>query len=460
VTTSTETIQSVDPHRPSDVVTEFRPAGMDVVDKLVATARAAAGPWRAETAVVRGKALGRVAAALEQRGEDLSELVVREVGKPIAEARGEVARAIDIFRYYSQMILAPEGETFPATMRDAWLLTRRHPIGVVALITPWNFPLAIPAWKLAPALGYGNAVILKPASAATAVGGLLHEIVAEILPPGVFQVVRGDSRTGTFVVEHPGVDGVSFTGSVEVGRFIAERCARRGARSQCEMGGQNASVVLRDTPFDGASEMIAYAAMGYAGQKCTATSRVIVEEAIYEGFRDQLIGAVEAMKVEDPWDESCKIGPLISAPARETALNAIASSTGRVLIGARPLSNEGYYLAPTLVEVEDARDVLVTDEVFAPVAALVRATSAEDAVRRANEGQYGLVAAIYTNDLDRALTLADQIEAGLIRVNAPTSGVDYHVPFGGAKASSMGPREQGLAAQAFYTQDRTILIAP
>jgi alpha-ketoglutaric semialdehyde dehydrogenase len=460
VRTSTGTIQSVDPHRPGDVVTEFRPAGPAAVDRQVETARAAAASWGKETALVRGKALDRVAADLARHSEDLAELVVREVGKPIAEARGEVARAIDIFRYFAQMVLAPEGNTFPASTRGAWLLTRRYPVGVVALITPWNFPLAIPAWKLAPALGYGNAVILKPAPAATAVGDLVHEIATESLPPGVFQLVRGDDETGELLVEHSGVGGVSFTGSIEVGRVIAERCARRGVPSQCEMGGQNASVVLRDAPFERASQMIAYAAMGYAGQKCTATSRVIVEEAIYGEFRDHLVGAVEALKVEDPWDESCTIGPLISAPARETALDAIASSTGRVVTGARAVGHEGYYLAPTLVEVEDARDVLVTDEVFAPVAALMRAASAEEAVRRANEGRHGLVAAIYTGDLDRALTLADQIEAGLVRVNAPTSGVDYHVPFGGAKASSIGPREQGLAAQAFYTQDRTILIAP
>lgn len=453
-------IRSIDPHHPEDVVTEFEPAGPDLINRLVSAARGPAAAWSAETALARGRALDCVAASLQQRSEELAALIVREVGKPITEARTEVGRAVDIFRYYAQMVLAPEGDTFPATTRGAWLLTRRYPVGVFALITPWNFPLAIPAWKLAPALGYGNAVILKPAHAATAVAELLHEIAKVHLPPDVFQVARGNGQTGSLLIEHAGVDGVSFTGSVEVGRAIAELCARRGVPCQCEMGGQNASVVLADARLDRTAEMIAYAAMGYAGQKCTATSRVIVEQAIYDDFRDRLVGAVEALNVEDPWDESCTVGPLISASAREVALEAIGSSTGTLMTGGRPVGHDGFYLAPTLIEVEGNRDVLIRDEVFAPVAALVRAPSADVAIDIANDVQYGLVAAVYTNDLNRALTVADRIVAGLLRVNAPTSGVDYHVPFGGAKASGLGPREQGLAARAFFTQDRTILIAP
>ena len=454
------TITSLNPHDPTDVVGEWEPTDARGVDAAVARARAAANGWRSTPAGTRGKALADIADALETHADEIVRLTVREVGKPVTEARGEVARAVSIFRYYAQIVLAPDGQTLPAADPDAWLIARRYPLGVCVLITPWNFPVAIPVWKLAPAIGYGNAVLMKAASAGTAVATRLYEIASAHLPDDVFQLVHGDGTTGRALVEHPDVAAVSFTGSVPVGMDIARRVAERGARVQCEMGGQNPSIVLGDADLDRAATMIAYASMGCAGQKCTATSRVIVEEPVYDAFRDRLIAAVDALQVLDPADERTLVGPVIDDGARAQALQAVERSGGRVLTGGTALDGAGFYLAPTLVELEEPSGPLAKEEVFAPVAAVIKASSPEAAVDIGNDVRFGLVASIFTSDLRAALTLTNRVEAGLIRVNAPTSGVDFHAPFGGSKGSSIGPREQGLAARDFYTESRTLLIVP
>ncbi len=453
-------LRSINPHRPSDVVHEFEAADPAAVGAAVDRAMKAFQNWRDQPAFVRGQSLGRVADELERRADELARLVVREVGKPIREAAAEVSRAVAIFRYYAQLVLAPDGETYPAADARAWLLSRRYPVGVCALITPFNFPVAIPAWKLAPAIAYGNVVLLKSAHAAIAIALFLEEVAARHLPDGVVQVLPGGSESGGALLDHPDVAAISFTGSLQVGRIVAQRAASRGARVQCEMGGQNASVVLADADLDRAARTIAYAAMGYAGQKCTATSRVIVEAKAYEDMRDRLVAAVQELDVVDPERESTVVGPLINDQARASAVDAVRRGGGKILTGGSPLDHEGFYLAPTLVEVEDPRSPLVQEEVFAPVTAVLKAGSVDDALGLANDVRYGLVAAVFTRDLERALTLASRLEVGLVRVNAPTTGVDYHAPFGGSKASSIGPREQGLAAREFYTETRTILVNP
>jgi acyl-CoA reductase-like NAD-dependent aldehyde dehydrogenase len=331
---------------------------------------------------------------------------------------------------------------------------------VAALITPWNFPVAIPLWKAAPSLAFGNATILKPASAAAATGLALADILGAFLPPGTFQVVLGGAAAAGALIDHPGVAAVSFTGSSQVGRQIRRRAAERGCRVQAEMGGQNPSVVLADADLDRAATAIAYAAMGYAGQKCTATSRVIVEEAVYPRFRDRLAATVQALQVLDPADEKTMVGPVIDDGARTSALAAVAGAGGRVVTGGTALDAPGFYLAPTLVELDRPEGPLATEEVFAPVTALIRTGSADEAISIANAVRYGLVAAVFTSDLGRALRLTRRLEAGMIRVNAPTSGVDFQAPFGGTKESSDGPREQGMAARFFYTESRTVLIVP
>jgi alpha-ketoglutaric semialdehyde dehydrogenase len=454
------TFTSVNPHDPDDVIGEWEAAGEAGVAAAVDRARAAAKVWRETPAAARSAGLAHAAAAMEQRADEITALTIREVGKPVSEARGEVARGVSILRYYSQLALLPDGETLPAADPDALLMARRRPVGIVALLTPWNFPVAIPLWKAAPSLAYGNATILKPSSAAAGTALLLHEIIAPHLPDDVFQVLLGGAGTARPLVEHPDVAAVSFTGSVPVGQDIARRVAARGARMQAEMGGQNPSIVLADADLRKAATTIAYAAMGYAGQKCTATSRVIVEDPVYPEFRDLLATAVTSLQVVDPSAEATLVGPVIDAGARSAALDAVAASGGRVLTGGKPLDGRGYYLAPTLVELDGPTGPLASEEVFAPVAAVISADSADRAIAIANGVRFGLVAAVFTRDLARALRLSNSLDAGMVRVNAPTSGVDFHAPFGGAKESSYGPREQGLAARDFYTESRTVLIMP
>jgi acyl-CoA reductase-like NAD-dependent aldehyde dehydrogenase len=454
------TFNSISPQNPSDIVGSWEAATPSQVDQTVVRARAAARLWKELPTMERSVALGGAAAALERRSDEVVSLVVREVGKPLTEARGEVARAVSILRYYSQLALLPDGETIPGADAAALLMARRRPIGVTALLTPWNFPVAIPIWKAAPSIAYGNATILKPSSAAAATAVLLHEIVSSHLPENVFQVVLGGASAAEPLIDHPDVAGVSFTGSVPVGRAVARRVNDRGGRVQAEMGGQNPSIVLADANLDRAATSIAYASMGYAGQKCTATSRVIVEDEAYDAFRDRLVEEVGSLHVLDPMSPETLVGPVIDEGTRAEALEAVGASGGRVLTGGTALDAPGYFLAPTLVELPEPVGVLAQEEVFAPVAAVIRATSPADAVAIANDVRFGLVAALFTTDLARALRLTNDMEAGMVRVNAPTSGVDFNAPFGGSKESSLGPREQGLAAREFYTESRTVLVMP
>ena len=453
-------ITSRNPHDPADVVGQWPEAGDAEVAAAVDRAAAAAGGWTATSAPARAAALTAAAAALEGRAAAVTDLVIREVGKPRSEAAGEVARGIAILRYFAQAALLPDGDTLPPASPGALLMARHRPVGVTGLVTPWNFPVAIPLWKAAPSLAFGNATVLKPSEESPAVALLLAEILGAHLPAGVFQVVLGAGDTGRALTANPGVAAISFTGSVRAGRDVVARAAGRGTRVQAEMGGQNASVVLADADLERAAAAIAYAAMGYAGQKCTATSRIIVQDAVYGKFRDHLTAAVAALGVVDPGQEGTLVGPVITERARDSALAAVASSGGTLLAGGAALDAVGFYLAPTLVELDSPEGPLATEEVFAPVAALLGADSAESAVRIANGVRYGLVTSLFTQDLGRALRLADQFDAGMVRVNAPTAGVDFHAPFGGAKQSSYGPREQGLAARDFYTETRTVTIVP
>jgi alpha-ketoglutaric semialdehyde dehydrogenase len=453
------THRSLNPHDPTDVVATAEFADRTEVEDVVAAARAASGPWEATVAPERAKMLGQIADRFEQEAEALAQLITREVGKPVVEARGEVARAVAIHRYYAQLALLPGGETYPASAPDTWLLTRRYPLGVCCLITPWNFPLAIPAWKAAPALGYGNVVILKPSPEATAVARRYGEIVRGIVPAGAFALVEGDVDAGEALVGHRDVDAISFTGSRPAGLAVAERALKRNARCQCEMSGHNASIVLADADLDAAARTIAAAAMGYAGQKCTATRRIIVEQSVHEAFRERLLEAVSRLGVVDPASDSCTVGPVINAEARDSALEAVTRIGGEVIAGGAPLDGAaGYYLAPTLTEARDAESA-ATGEIFAPVAIISRAADEADALRQANLGDYGLVAAVFTTSISRAMSFVDGLKVGLARVNASTAGVDFHLPFGGTKASGLGAREQGTAARDFYTELRTVLIS-
>src|SRR5260370_6529926 len=331
------TFTSVNRHNPADILGEWQPSGPAEVQATVGRALSAAAGWRDAPGTARAKALSDAANALEQRSAEVTSLVVREVGKPVSEARGEVARGVAILRYYAQAALLPDGETIPAAAADQLLMARHVPVGIAALLTPWNFPVAIPLWKAAPSLASGTAPIRKPSSAAAATGLAVGEILGSGLPPDVFQVVLGGATTAGALIDHPDVAALSFTGSSEVGRQISRRAAERGCRVQAEMGGQNPSVVLDDADLDRAATAIAYAAMGYAGQKCTATSRVIVTDAVYPQFRDRLAAAIEALQVIDPSDDKTMVGPVIDDGTRANALAAVAGSVRRVITRGRAL---------------------------------------------------------------------------------------------------------------------------
>jgi aldehyde dehydrogenase (NAD+) len=385
------------------------------------------------------------------------------VGKPVGEARGEVARTVAILRYYAQQVLDPDGATYPSPDGRSLLCHRHRPHGVAGLITPWNFPIAIPTWKAAPALAYGNAVVLKPAPESPGVALALAERVAPHLPEGALEVVTGGTAAGEAVVGL--ADVVSFTGSVAAGRAVVERATTRGIPVQAEMGGQNASVVLPDADPARVATTVAAAAMGYAGQKCTATSRVIVV-GDPRPVTDALVAAVDALGVGDPARADTVVGPVITAQARDQVLAATAEAAdhgGRLLTGGNGLpgaDDGGWFVPPTLVSGLPPEDALAQEEVFGPFSLVLPAGDVEEALRITNGVPYGLVTSIFTGDLDRALDLVERVDTGLVKVNAPTSGVDFYAPFGGEKASSYGPREQGKAARDLYTWTQTVTLGP
>jgi aldehyde dehydrogenase (NAD+) len=453
------TVESRSPQAPDDLVVTAPAADREAVARAHATAREAQREWAGAPASERAEGLIAAAASLADAAEEVAELMVREVGKTLAESRAEVTRGVGILRFHAEAALMPDGDThprLPPAPRGTIAMSRRRPRGVAGLITPWNFPLAIPLWKAAPALAYGNAVLLKPSREATASALRLGELLNGHLPRGVFQVLPGGGDTAQAVIDL--ADVVSFTGSTEVGRDVVRAAADRNIPVQCEMGGLNASIVLPDCDPEAVAKVIAGSVMGYAGQKCTATSRIIaVGDA--NGLTEALVAAVDALPVGDPADTNTQVGPVISDGARGRVLEA-ARDGGRVLTGGTPLDRGGYFVAPTLVDRLGPGAVLAREEVFGPIAAILEARDVDDAAALDTGVPYGLVTSVFTGDLDAALRLTDRLRSGLIRINQPTTGVDFHAPFGGSGESSYGPREQGLAARELYTATHTIAIAP
>ncbi|MFI2345733.1 aldehyde dehydrogenase family protein [Streptomyces sp. NPDC019443] len=447
---------SHNPADPTDVLVNIPTPGAFATVDAVERARAAQPDWLNGGAAARSAALTAVATGIEAAADELAELAVREVGKPLAEARAEVARTAAIWRYYAQAPYEPTGAVHEPAAGPGLLLTRRRPHGVAGLITPWNFPFAIPSWKAAPALAVGNVVVLKPAPEATACAQRLAEIVQQSLSAGEFTVLPGGATEGNALVS--AADVVSFTGSTTVGQAVARAATARGIPVQSEMGGLNAALVLPDADIEQAAAHIAAAIAGYAGQKCTATSRVIAVGAALDPLREALSEALRTVPVGDPADPSTVCGPLINEHARDQV--GIAWDGSSVLAGGTVPDGPGWYTAPTLVEKVSAGHRLLREEVFGPIAALLPADDLAHAVRITNSVPYGLVTSVHTADLDTALNGLDQLDTGMIRINAPSNGVDFHLPFGGAKASSHGPREQGHTALEFYTSSRTYTLSP
>jgi aldehyde dehydrogenase (NAD+) len=456
----------VNPSDARDVVGSVPEGTREEVDAAVREAEQALPGWRRLAGPVRAEHLYRWSRVIEGKREELAAALSREVGKPITEARGEIARCETILRYFAGEAVRPVGDVIPAQAEGLLQFTQREPLGVVGLVTPWNFPAAIPMWKAAPALAFGNTVVLKPAEVASHVATLLAE-TAQLagLPAGVFNIVLGVGRVvGDALVRSPGVRAVSFTGSSEAGARVAAICAERNVRFQTEMGGKNVVIVLRDADLDQAARLTAAGAMRYAGQKCTATSRAVVAREVRDAFSKKLREQVDALPLGPVEDAAAAVGPMISAAARASVLSALEGNGGRRVHGGTPPTDarlaHGFYVTPALVEDVDPDSALAQDELFGPVLAVFAANDIQEAIALANRTRYGLSASLFTRDLRSALEYVHRIEAGLVRVNGDTTGVDPHAPFGGVKGSSSGTREQGPAAREFYTEIKTVQIQP
>ena len=458
---SDATYEKRNPWRPEEVTGTFQASDADDAAAAVESAAAAAPAWAALPAPARGVFLVKAADALEARVEQVARDMTAEMGKPLREARLEAGRGAAILRFAAGEAWRPIGEVYAASVPLQRLYTVRRPLGVVALITPWNFPLAIPVWKLAPALIHGNAVVLKLAYDAPRTGLHVAEAFAEAgLPPGVLNVLTGPgAKVGAALVESPEVRALSFTGSVAVGHGVREVATARGCRVQLELGGQNPLVVAADAELDRAVEAAYAGAFWSAGQKCTATRRILVQETVYDAFREKLLARVAAGKVGDPLDPETEVGPLVTETAFDEVLGAIEQARedgGTVLAGGERADDTGYLVAPTVFEdvADDAH--LSCEEVFGPVTSLYRYTTLDDALERANAVRFGLAASIFTRDLHTVQRFSEELQAGILHVNSQTAGADVHVPFGGLKGSGFGPHEQGRAALEFFTEAVTV----
>ena len=458
-------LASLNPSDLSDVVALVPEGDSADVDAAVCAATTAQRLWADVPGPGKAEVLHRWASVIQGRLEELAQLMAREVGKPIQEARGEAARAVAILRYYAGETVRKSGEVVPSQLPETLQFSLRVPLGVVGLVTPWNFPVAIPLWKAAPALAFGNAVVLKPSELASACADLLARTAQEAaLPPGLFNVVHGLGRTvGEALLHHPQVKALSFTGSATVGARVAQVAAARNARFQTEMGGKNPALVLADADLDRAAALVCAGAMRFAGQKCTATSRVIVERRVLEPFLERLQAQIRAQVLGPVTDPFCTIGPLIREEALAKSLGLLADYAPHILAGGKAVTDgqfgKGVFLEPTLVSGVAPDSPLATEELFAPVLVALPAEDLDEAIQLANGSAFGLSAALFTRDLPSALHYVRRIEAGLVRVNGDTTGVDPHVPFGGMKGSSSGSREQGRAAREFYTELKTIQIS-
>ncbi|MBX7450477.1 aldehyde dehydrogenase family protein [Mycolicibacterium sp. 3033] len=460
-----ETIVSRNPARPDVVVAEGGGAQSADVDAAVAAAGDAATAWAAMPIHQRGALLLAAADIVDAHAPVWGHELACEEGKTKAEGIGEVRRAAQILRYVGAEGDREAGEIYASPRAGERILVTRRPIGVVVAITPFNFPIAIPAWKIAPALVFGNTVVWKPASTVPLLAlRLAHALTSAGLPPGVLNLLIGDTGIGDALVHHPGIDAITFTGSTAVGRRIAATAAARGVPTQAEMGGKNAAVVLDDADIDLAVEQVLLGAFRSTGQKCTATSRLIVTAGIADRFVDAVCGRAAELRVGDPTEDSTEMGPVISAHAQQNISTGITTATGQgatVRTGGAPYYDaraDGYFVAPTVLELGAGDADVWTEELFGPVLAVKRATDADEAFALANDSEFGLSAAVFTQDLTRALQAVESIDVGVLHINSESAGADPHVPFGGAKKSGLGPKEQGAAARDFFTHTTTVYL--
>lgn len=458
-------VPDINPSDTRDVIDEYAQSDAMQARLAVDAASAALAAWSSTTPQQRFDVLDKVGSELLARKDELGNLLAREEGKTLPEAVGEVVRAGQIFKFFAGEALRATGECVASIRPDISVEITREPLGVVALITPWNFPIAIPAWKIAPALAFGNTVVFKPAELTPGSAWALAEILSRSgLPPGTFNLVMGHgAEIGPALVDDPRVAGVSFTGSVGIGQQLARACAARGAKFQLEMGGKNPLVVLDDTDLDVAVNCAVQGAYFSTGQRCTASSRLVVTEGIHDRFVDALIARLRSLKVADARIPGTDIGPVVDERQLGVDLGYIqgAQAEGaRLVFGGKTLEHDyqghpGFYLVPALL-IDTHNEMRISrEEVFGPVANVIRARTYDEALAIANDTPFGLASGICTTSLKHATHFKRHAQAGMVMVNVPTAGVDYHVPFGGRKGSSMGSREQGRYAVEFFTIVKT-----
>jgi aldehyde dehydrogenase (NAD+) len=455
----------VNPADHRDRLGPFAAATPTDVDDAVAAAERTAQEWARVPAPVRGDAVAAVGAVLRVRADELAAALTREEGKTLAEAKGEIEYAASVFAFIGGAGRWVQGATTDSAQPGAFVLTRGRPLGVVAALTPWNFPISLPAIKIASALVAGNAVVWKPASfTPLSAIGLMRAVLDAGVPAGVLSMLLGDGAVGRALVADPRVAAVSFTGSTAVGRAIGVAVAHRGARAQLEMGGKNAVIVLEDADLEKAAADTALAAFQSAGQKCTAASRVIVPDAVHDAFLDALVAATRRLVVGDPTDPRTDVGPVVHPDALEVQRAAIAAAVdggARLVTGGDRLTGDlagGNYLAPTVLAGIDPGMPVARKEIFGPVLSVLRVRDAEEAVTAANATTYGLAASVYTRDLGAAFAFADRVHVGKFKVNSSPTGGDLHVPFGGWKDSGAGPKELGPTALSFFVEEQTVYV--
>ena len=460
------TNENINPSDVSDVVGLYAQASAAQTEDAIAAAKAALPGWSGSTPQVRADALEKIGVALLARKDEIGALLSREEGKPLANGIAETMRAAQIFKFFAQETLRLEGTHVASIRPNVDVTMTREPVGVVGLICPWNFPIAIPAWKIAPALAFGNTVVFKPADMVPGSAWALMEIASQAgLPNGVLNLVMGrGSVVGQTMLNHRDVNAISFTGSVETGGKVAMACASRGAKFQLEMGGKNPLVVMADANLDAAVAGAVDGAFFQTGQRCTASSRLIIDEKVHDAFVEKTIAAMKALKVDHALKEGTQIGPVVDAAQLaqdEKYIDIARNDGGTVAWGGERLNRDtkGHYLSPALIT-NTTNDMRINrEEVFGPVASVIKVSGYDEALAVANDTIFGLSSGIYTSSLKFASDFRKKSQAGMVMVNLPTAGVDYHVPFGGRKGSSMGSREQGRYAAEFYTSVKTAYVS-
>ena len=457
--------RNLNPSNTADVVGEYAQADAAQMAQAIAAARAAFPAWSRTTPQERHDILLKVSLEIASRKDELGRLLAREEGKTLPEAIGEVGRAAQIFDFFAGEVLRIPGEKFASVRPNVDIEITREPVGVVGIIAPWNFPIAIPAWKIAPALAYGNCVVFKPADLVPGCAHALAEIIVRAgVPKGVFNLTMGrGSVVGQAMLDHKHVDAITFTGSVATGKRVAMACTGMMRKFQLEMGGKNPLVVLDDADLKTAVEAAVNGAYFSTGQRCTASSRLIVTEGIYSRFADALAERMRGLVVDDAVKAGVHIGPVVDQNQLDQDMSYVAigkDEGAKLKIGGELLNREtpGYYMAPALF-VDASNEMRISrEEIFGPVAAMIPAKSYEHALEIANDTEFGLCSGICTTSLKYANHFKRNTESGMVMVNLPTAGVDYHAPFGGRKGSSLGAREQGRYAAEFYTTVKTAYI--